>query len=659
MQPPVCDYSLELDEKTYPKAECHLNKQTDPHEENVDLSGNSDSESDIFQPCETRAISIGRDCKRSPVGCIQRRSCSEPLILLKVPLKEHEESYSAPFQFDRHAPGRISTSPMLRRLRNSVTSVSQASGLQEGFDGTRLGSQREHTGSLRHICKSPPQCTMYCASSSFSLPSCIHEKLLSFKENSETPAATLETFDLKSKLPYQKDQLSNGSSEPVFQKFWKVNTATLPGREQVSQLNTIQQECVQKKELLISSSCRSAERRRSSVVVSLPGLEVFPGDLLVSDDDADYLQRSPLLLNGGQVHESKKPRWLFARKGASKDKQKQMSDLKNCLSTIKITDCSGYEFHSFKNKTWHEMITTQQAQQKDTDNPLEVRKEEAVWELFTSECSYFLDRLLVLKTIFVNMLKYLQNNEFLVDVDLWGLFANLEELNQVSLSFVTDFFKIVKDHITASESSLDFISVLTKQWCEQNEQCKRLHLPELLVAPLHRLTRYPLLLNNIWKRSTDAAQKATIHSIKEKVEKSLRDLEGKVKWLDNFQKCRQLHEVIIWPPLWDRDKRFFLPEKYGGSGVSLIPVCPSFSPELQSLVKDGGSCTVLDQPIPLDRLTLKNIDPLHVTEGYEVVPHLDFDVYTPVKWMRKGSSQLLEKSCCKAERTAAVQQTTL
>ncbi|CAM4471003.1 unnamed protein product, partial [Caretta caretta] len=54
-------------------------------------------------------------------------------------------------------------------------------------------------------------------------------------------------------------------------------------------------------------------------------------------------------------------------------------------------------------------------------------------------------------------------------------------------------------------------------------------------------------------------------------------------------------------------------KKYGGSDVSLIPVCPSFSPELQSLVKDGGSCTVLDQPIPLDRLTLKNIDPLHVT----------------------------------------------
>nr|XP_032620997.1 pleckstrin homology domain-containing family G member 7 isoform X3 [Chelonoidis abingdonii] len=517
---------------------------------------------------------------------------------------------------------------------------------------------------------------MHYSSSSFSLPSCIHEKLLSSKENSETPLAALEIFDLKSKLPHQKDQLSNGNSEPVFQKFWKVNTATLSGREQASQLNTPQQACVQKKKLLISSSCRSAERRRSSVVVSLPGLEVFPGDLLVSDDAADYLQRSPLLLNAGQVQESKKPRWPFARKGA--------------------------------NKTWLEMMITQQTEEKDTDDPLEMRKKEAMWELFTSECSYFLDRLLVLRTIFVNTLKYLQNNEFLMDVDVWGLFGNLEELNQVSLSFVTDFFKIIKDHVTASESSLDFISVLTKyfqgnlcqthqiyclhytsaifylenlrqrddfgiylKWCEQNEQCKRLHLPELLVAPLHRLTRYPLLLNNIWKRSTDAAQKATILSIKEKVEKSLRDLEGKVKWLDNFQKFRQLQEVIIWPPLWDRDKRFFLPEclkhilrenmsenilsssnrqllregrltlaestrildvylflfndfllitktkhnkkKYGGSDGGLIPVCPSFSPELQSLIKDGGSCTVLDQPIPLDRLTLKNIDPFHVT----------------------------------------------
>ncbi|NXT25293.1 PKHG7 protein, partial [Syrrhaptes paradoxus] len=307
--------------------------------------------------------------------------------------------------------------------------------------------------------------------------------------------------------------------------------------------------------------------------------------------------------------------------------------------------------------------------------------------------------------IFINTLKYLQSNEFLLDVDLWRLFANLEELNKV-ICFVQTFFEIVKDHVSKSDSPMDFISILRKffqgdlcqthqiyclnytsavfyletlkqredfsiylkQWCEQSEQCKRLHLPELLVAPLHRLTHYPLLLNNIWKRTTDETGKGFIWSLKEKVEKSIWDLEGKVKWLENFQKFRQLQEVIIWPQVWDRDKRFFVPEclkqslrenssenilssanrfllhegrltlatrlldvyllllddillitkikrnkkKYGGSDTGLIPVCPSLTPELQSFIREGKCCTVLDQPIPLDRLILKNVDSVHV-----------------------------------------------
>lgn len=43
------------------------------------------------------------------------------------------------------------------------------------------------------------------------------------------------------------------------------------------------------------------------------------------------------------------------------------------------------------------------------------------------------------------------------------------------------------------------------------------------------------------------------------------DLEGKVKWPDNHQKCRHLHEIIVWPPLWDGDQRLFIPEVQKGS----------------------------------------------------------------------------------------------
>uniref|UniRef100_F7C6M3 Pleckstrin homology and RhoGEF domain containing G7 n=2 Tax=Ornithorhynchus anatinus TaxID=9258 RepID=F7C6M3_ORNAN len=305
-------------------------------------------------------------------------------------------------------------------------------------------------------------------------------------------------------------------------------------------------------------------------------------------------------------------------------------------------------------------------------------------------------------------LRYLQSHEHLLDVDAWRLFANLEELSQISLSFVTTLFSTVKAHINApaATASMEFISVLTQNFkgslcqshqtyclnytsavfylenlrqredfsiyqkrCEQNERCKRLHLPELLVAPLHRLTRYPLLLMNIWKRSTDPTEKLAIYSLKEKVEKSVRELEGKVKWLDNFQKCRQLQEIIAWPPLWDRDKRFFIPEclkhifkeplgentlssvekhllhegkltlaestrfldvylflfddfllvtkikrnKKKPLGSDLGLKYPSLSPELQAVIKEGGICTVIDQPIPLDRLVVKDIEPAHVS----------------------------------------------
>lgn len=38
------------------------------------------------------------------------------------------------------------------------------------------------------------------------------------------------------------------------------------------------------------------------------------------------------------------------------------------------------------------------------------------------------------------------------------------------------------------------------QWCEQKEQCTQLYLPELLAAPLRRLTWHPLLVSNVCEK---------------------------------------------------------------------------------------------------------------------------------------------------------------
>ncbi|XP_063252412.1 pleckstrin homology domain-containing family G member 7 isoform X2 [Prinia subflava] len=689
MQQPRFDNSSDLVKETNVEP---LDREADLHNENASLSESSIPE-DVFGSSEMQTVPVCTDTTLPPGDYILRGGYTES-SLLRLPTEEGTGTHHAPFHFNRHARARISTSPTLRRLR--MASASQVLSFQDCSDTAQLGNQKEYTSSLHHICKSPPRCITV---SSLLLPSCVHEKLLSSKAKAERTIAVPESDLPKSKLPSQEDPLSNGSPNEPPRNPWKSSSATLPTRLPCP--NPPLWAGLQESGLPMQ---RSAERRRSSLVVTLPGLEVFPGDLLVSDRAMDYLPCSSLLLSA----ESKKSRWPFAKRGVGKDKQKQASDLENCLSTVKIIDCCRDEFFCFKSKSWHEFMSEQQTEQKDVNKRLEVKKEAAVWELFTSECTYFLDHLLVLKMIFMNTLKYLQSNEFLMDVDLWRLFANLEELNKISLSFLKTFFETVKKHVSKSDSPMDFSSVLRTffqgdlcqthqryclnytsaifyleklrqredfgiylKWCEQNELCKRLHLPELLVAPLHRLTRYPLLLNNIWKRSTDETEKSFIQSLKEKVEKSIRDLEGKVKWLDNFQKFRQLQEVIIWPQIWDRDKRFFVPEclkqnlrenssenilssanrlllhegrlmlvestrlldvylflfedfllitkikrnkkKYGGSDTSLIPVCPSLTPELQSFIREGGFCTVLDQPIPLDRLILKNVDPVQVT----------------------------------------------
>ncbi|XP_054024014.1 pleckstrin homology domain-containing family G member 7 [Dryobates pubescens] len=678
MQQPSSHRSPDLPKETCISVEL-LSREADLQQGNAAVSGRSSPE-DAFSSSPTQTESVCVDTTVPPGDSIH----------LKPPAEEATGSPQGPFQFNRQALARISTSPTLRRLR--MASASQAGTSEECCDTAQMGAPKESTSCLHHVCKSPPRCA---AASSPPLPSCAQAKLSS-KTKPETTTAGPEPASSTPKLPSQETLLSNSSPSETLQGSWRANSATLPRRLPWPSLTP--QEGVQRSGL---PGQRPGERRRSSVVVTLPGLEVFPGDLLVSDGAMDHLPYTALLLSA----ESKKPRWPFARRGAGKDRQRQASDVENCLSTLKIMDCSTDEFLCFKSKSWADFVKAQQRQQEPSSQS-GGQKEAAVWELFTTECNYFLDHLLVLKMVFVDTLKYLQSKEFLLDVDLWRLFANLEELNAVSLSFLKAFFEAVKEHVRNSDSPLDFSSILSKffqgdlcqthqiyclnytsavfylenlrqredfglylKWCEQNQQCKRLHLPELLVAPLQRLTRYPLLLNNICQRSTDPAERALLQSLKEKVEKSIWDLEGKVKWLDNFQKLRQLQEVIIWPQLWDRDKRFFVPEclkqslrenssenilasanrlllhegrltlaestrllevhlflfddfllitkikrskKRCGGSEAVLPVCPSFPPELQSLRREGGFCTVLDQPIPLDRLSLRNMDPVQV-----------------------------------------------
>ncbi|XP_063783702.1 pleckstrin homology domain-containing family G member 7 isoform X2 [Pseudophryne corroboree] len=505
-------------------------------------------ENNLEHPSNEASLQDAQIISKSFTEKLHNKENAIPLIIM-VPPEENDGNHSTPFQFDRQAPARISTSPTLRRLRKNTAGNFMS--LQEFFDASKFPTHKEEYVLDNGSCVSQDEST---------------------NDRLADPALDAHnTDDGKS-----SDLNDNGTAA----------TETKGDAEMLSSSTKIQK----------FHQSRQSDRRRSSVVLTIPGLEVFPGDLLVSDGASDYMHNAPWLSN----NDAKKPKWPFSKKASFiKGKQKQISDLENCLSAFKIPDFTDYDFYNIKDKTWDEFRNMQTVENKALFSISNRKRQESVWELFTSECTYFLEHLLVLKMIFFNSLKYLQNNDHLLYVDTVRLFANLEELNQESLNFATSLFNAILSRELGCESSctLSLADLLTQyfkdslcwthqmyclnytsavvyletlkqrehfaayvKWCEQHEQCRRLHLTDLLVAPLHRLTRYPLLLKNIWKRSSDAAEKVSIYSVKEKVENSIRDLEGKVKWLNKSQKFKQLQDVIVWPYLWERDKRFFIPE---------------------------------------------------------------------------------------------------
>ncbi|KAM8752090.1 pleckstrin homology domain-containing family G member 7 [Acanthopagrus schlegelii] len=583
------------------------------------------------------------------------------------------------FQFDRQAPGRISTSPTLRRMRSTRRP------LTDSWDPLRMGSTREEPSTEStpspvspHRVKSP------LAASPLSDGETGHDhQSVSSSGRQRIRSHRSKTFD--NGLASKRQECH--SAHPAHRN----SNFGFPDSE------------AQEKEHLHN---RLQERRRSSVVVSLPGLDVSPGDLFVSNGVADRL-------NGSNFSDTKKSKWPFSRRSTTKAKLQTgtASDVEKYLSTAQIQNWRNSDLQRYKDFCLAEFLRDQSSQVSPTSDPQLFKRQEAIWELFTSECVYFLDQLMVLKEVFSATLTNLQATNCLNDIDSWRLFANLNELCLVSFGFLNNLLRVIRDTLEITEGGGPTLPVLLSKafqesichclqkyclnyttallyldslkpredfgsyvkWCERNEQCRRLQLRDLLVAPLQRLTRYPLLLRNIAKRCQTEDESGGLQAIAEQVDTSICDLEGKVKWLDNYQKVKQLRDALVWLPVWERDKRAFVPEslkhllkavtlenlishrsllhegklvltentklidvylflfdefllitkikrnKKRSMGPDQNPLRLPQNLELDQLLKEGCTFTVLDQPVSLDRLQLRNIDQLNAsTSG---LPH--------------------------------------
>ncbi|XP_028264597.1 pleckstrin homology domain-containing family G member 7 [Parambassis ranga] len=574
------------------------------------------------------------------------------------------------FQFDRQAPGRISTSPTLRRMRSTRRPL---------LDTGRMGSTQEEPSSGTTPSPISPLSPVHRVKSPLAagaLSDGDDHQPVSSSRRQRTKSHRSKTFD--NGITSTRQQCC--SAHPAFSKDFGFRDSEVKEKEQ--------------------SYNRLQERRRSSVVVSLPGLDVSPGDLFVSNGAAD-------ILNGSNFSDTKKSKWPFSRRSTTKGKSQTgtVLDIEKYLSTAQIQDWRNSELQKYKDYSLAEFLQDQSSQVSTDSDPQGFKKQEAIWELFTSECVYFLDQLMVLKEVFLVTLTNLQLRNCLTEIDSWGLFANLNELSLVSFGFLNNLLRVIKDTLEISEGGgptlLELLSKAFQEsichclqkyclnystallyldslkpredfgsyvkWCERNEQCRRLQLRDLLVAPLQRLTRYPLLLRNIAKRCQLDGEIGALQAIAEQVDTSICDLEGRVKWLDNYQKVKQLRDALVWLPVWERDKRAFVPEnlkhllkavtlenlishrsllhegklvltentklidvylflfdefllitkikrnKKRSIGPEQNPLRMPQNLELDQLLKEGCTFTVLDQPISLDRLQLKNIDQLNAS----------------------------------------------
>ncbi|KAI5623917.1 pleckstrin-likey domain-containing family G member 7 isoform X1, partial [Silurus asotus] len=559
------------------------------------------------------------------------------------------------FQFDRQAPARISTSPTLRRMRSTRVPCREAvriDSTQEEPDATESSSPRSPLSPV-HRQKSP-----------------------------------LATIVNQSNGDSDHNGLSNDLVTPGKVRSYRSKTISstgLHGKQEFMNLNesaNTEGDTGEVKEP--SHKSRLQERRRSSVVVTLPGLDVSPGDLFVTNGAVDILNRSTF-------SDTKKSKWPFSKR-TMVGRTRVAADIEKCLTAIQIQEWRNTHFQQYKDLTLEEFLRSQ-PELRAEEEPKAHKRQEALWELFTSECVYFLDQLMVLKEVFLSTLTELQIRECLQDIDSWALFANLNELCLSSNIF---FYSSVRNPVRNTWSwpvygKITFFPLLdygpssthwniqkfrnpsvtnpTSIFCnhqiekrelfvfthhgillfKRREKSNEMHcvlvlndptlwklclfswsesygslnLTSFLVVQIFFLTILTFFLENIQNFCYIHRLKKTLELWENKV--------GTARKMSNypqnilvlfftsspfFPSVRTENSKLIETHLFLFDEFLLITKVKRNKKVQtgeMHPVRSAAGQELEQLLQEGCSFTVLDQPISLDRLQLRNIDQLNAT----------------------------------------------
>ncbi|XP_030617715.1 pleckstrin homology domain-containing family G member 6 [Delphinapterus leucas] len=213
-------------------------------------------------------------------------------------------------------------------------------------------------------------------------------------------------------------------------------------------------------------------------------------------------------------------------------------------------------------KSWKELVPGHKEMSREL-----CHQQEALWELLTTELIY-VRKLKIMTDLLAAGLLNLQRVGLLTEVSAETLFGNVPSLIRAHQSFWEEVLGPTLEETRASGQPLDPVSLQNGflsfsqrfqpyvlyclrvkqtmayawkqqdnnplfhtfvQWCEKHKRSGRQTLGDLLIKPHQRITKYPLLLQAVLKRSPEARAREALTAMIAAVESFLRHINKQVR----------------------------------------------------------------------------------------------------------------------------------
>ncbi|XP_062960334.1 pleckstrin homology domain-containing family G member 6 [Cynocephalus volans] len=218
--------------------------------------------------------------------------------------------------------------------------------------------------------------------------------------------------------------------------------------------------------------------------------------------------------------------------------------------------------------SWRELVPGHKEMSREL-----CHQQEALWELLTTELIY-VRMLRIMTNILAAGLLNLQRVGLLTEVSAETLFGNVPSLIRAHRNFWEEVLGPTLEETRASGQPLDPVGLQNGfltfgqrfqpyvqyclrvkhtmayarkqqdtnplfhafvQWCEKHKRSGRQMLGDLLIKPHQRITKYPLLLQAVLKRSPEAQAREALNAMIAAVESFLRHINGQVRQGEEYE----------------------------------------------------------------------------------------------------------------------------